>query len=175
MTMFLMLRYLWLVLMLGASVGPVWAQTAAAECTPQFCQVDEKLARGEQPLLPDTIKELQRRGIKTIINLRGRDQRTLEEERLAQAAGITYYSLPLAGLRAPSDEQVHEILDVIQRAEGPVFVHCRHGQDRTGVIVACYRIEHGWTNKAAYKEVKRRHLSRLQFGMRHYIKHYRAR
>ena len=32
---------------------------------------------------------------------------------------------------------------------GPIFVHCRRGKDRTGTVIACYRIQHdGWANHA---------------------------
>jgi tyrosine-protein phosphatase SIW14 len=36
----------------------------------------------------------------------------------------------------------------------PIFVHCQHGQDRTGVIVALYRIFYEqWTPQAAHDEM----------------------
>lgn len=35
------------------------------------------------------------------------------------------------------------------------YVHCEHGQDRTGLIIACWRIEHGATKPAAQSEMLR--------------------
>ena len=34
-----------------------------------------------------------------------------------------------------------------------VFIHCEQGQDRTGLIVACYRLECGWSKADAEKEM----------------------
>ena len=34
-----------------------------------------------------------------------------------------------------------------------VFVHCEHGQDRTGLIVACYRLRTGWGKPQAEAEM----------------------
>ena len=166
---------LWAVCLAAAS--PAWTQTATKTTaedanTPRFYRVDDKLYRGAQPLLPDGIRALQQRGIKTIINLRGRDEHTDAEEKLARELGMKYYSHPLPGLSAPKDADVQAILDEIRRADGPVFVHCHHGEDRTGLIVACYRIDGGWTNQQAYDEAKHYKISRLQWGMRRYIKNY---
>lgn len=37
---------------------------------------------------------------------------------------------------------------------GKVLIHCEHGQDRTGLVVACYRVQHmGWTHEAAEKDM----------------------
>ena len=63
------------------------------------------------------------------------------------------------------------MLDVINAPENqPVFVHCRLGQDRTGTIIACYRITHdGWNAADARKEAKTRGMSWTQIGMKNYI------
>ena len=48
---------------------------------------------------------------------------------------------------------LYEVI-TIRRASGPVLVHCLHGSDRTGTIVAMYRIvEQGWTREAAIAEM----------------------
>ncbi len=167
---------LWLLAAFCLFTVPAWAQQAVdKDCTAQFCRVDDKIYRGEQPRIPAGIEDLKRRGIKTIINLRGRDKNTAAEEKAAQAAGITYISQPLPALSAPSDEAVNAVLEEIKKAEGPVFLHCQHGKDRTGLIVACYRINNGWTYEQAMREAKKRGISRLQFGMRRYIKKYAQR
>lgn len=41
-------------------------------------------------------------------------------------------------------------------SHGNVFIHCQHGQDRTGLFVACYRVaghQEGWTRERAEKEM----------------------
>ena len=72
---------------------------------------------------------------------------------------------------------VERVLTIIDAPENqPVFVHCRRGADRTGTIIACYRITHdGWNADQAKKEARRYGLSRLQGGMMNYIeKFYRS-
>jgi len=44
---------------------------------------------------------------------------------------------------------------VIKSAKKPALVHCKHGADRTGCIVAIYRIVNcGWTRENAIKEFR---------------------
>jgi protein tyrosine/serine phosphatase len=110
-------------------------------------------------------------GIKTIVNLRGQGEQTEGEEKSARTLGLRYYNVPLPELSKPSDKQVQQVLDLINAAENqPVFVHCRHGEDRTGTIIACYRIAHdGWTAAAAKKEAVSYGMSWTQVSMKKYI------
>jgi protein tyrosine/serine phosphatase len=57
----------------------------------------------------------------------------------------------------------------------PVFVHCKRGSDRTGTIVALYRISHDhWTANQALSEAQRHGLSLFAFRMKDYVSdHYR--
>lgn len=34
-----------------------------------------------------------------------------------------------------------------------VFVHCEHGEDRTGLVVGCFRLSQGWTKQDAFEEM----------------------
>ena len=109
---------------------------------PNFHQVDASLYRGAQPA-PREFRSLARLGIKTVLDLRDEQSHTRAEERLVKAAGMNYVSLPLNGMLAPTDQQISRALAVISDpANGPVFVHCRRGADRTGTVIACYRVAH---------------------------------
>jgi protein tyrosine/serine phosphatase len=140
---------------------------------PNFHQVNEHLYRGAQPL-SGGIRSLAGKGIKTIINLRGEDEGTRSEEQEASAAGLRYFNVPMRGLSRPTDEEVEKVLAIINDSRNwPVFVHCNHGKDRTGTIIACYRISHdGWTAARAKAEAKHYGMSWVQFGMKDYIKDY---
>jgi protein tyrosine/serine phosphatase len=140
---------------------------------PNFHKVSDTLYRGAQPL-GGGVKKLASLGIKTVINLRGEDDLSRQEKKDAEAEGLHYFSISMAGLSAPSDEQVARVMSIIDNPESqPVFIHCKRGSDRTGTIAAVYRIAHdGWTADRAIAEAKTYGMSWTEFGMRGYVSDY---
>ncbi|MFN2576559.1 MAG: tyrosine-protein phosphatase [Pyrinomonadaceae bacterium] len=140
---------------------------------PNFYQVDAQLYRGGQPETGG-LQKLKELGVKTVVNLRGEDHLARAEETEARSLGLRYYAIALPGFSRPRDEEVQRILQIINARENqPVFVHCHHGHDRTGVIVACYHISHdGWTARQAKNEAQRYGLSWTEIGMKKYIDEY---
>ena len=62
------------------------------------------------------------------------------------------------------------VLALIDASPGPVFIHCQHGCDRTGTIVACYRMKHDqWTFEKAIAEANHYGLSMFERGMKRFI------
>src|SRR5436190_15663589 len=122
---------------------------------PNFHRVSERLYRGAQPL-NGFGKKLSEAGVKTIINLRGEDEISRDEQKEAEAAGLRYFGVSMPGLSAPSDEQVNRVMAIIDNPENqPVFIHCKRGSDRTGTIAAVYRMSHdGWNAERAIAEAK---------------------
>jgi tyrosine-protein phosphatase SIW14 len=157
-------------ILLVASTAKAFAQGAHYAELPNFHQVNAQLYRGAQPKAGG-LEKLKAMGIRSIVNLRGPGESTQDENADARALGLRYYDVPLPEFSQPSDTQVQQILDIINTAENqPVFVHCRHGQDRTGTIIACYRITHdGWTGSAAKKEAVSYGMSWTQVSMKKYI------
>lgn len=137
---------------------------------PNFHQVNSQLYRGAQPG-PGGLQTLKTIGVKTVVNLRGEDAHTRAEGAEARRLGLRYYSIALPGFSKPKDAEVERVLDIINASENqPVFIHCRHGEDRTGTIIACYRIAHdGWTAAAAKQEAEQLGMSWTEFGMKRYI------
>jgi uncharacterized protein (TIGR01244 family) len=140
---------------------------------PNFHQVNENLYRGAQPQ-PGGLKKLSELGIKTVINLRGASEDTQEEQAEVEASGMRYFNIPMSALGRPTDEQVERALAVIDARENwPVFIHCQRGADRTGVIVAVYRIlRNQWTAEQAIDEAKRFGMAGVQFRKKGYISDY---
>jgi len=141
---------------------------------PNFHRVDEHLFRGAQPAASE-FQRLAQLGIKTVLDLR-EEGHSVSEQKLVEAAGMRYVSLPMSGVLAPSDQQISHALAVLEdSANGPVFVHCRRGADRTGTVIACYRIAHyGWQNRQALDEAHTFGMSWLERGMRSYVLHYHS-
>jgi tyrosine-protein phosphatase SIW14 len=134
-----------------------------------FGKIDERLYRGAQPDASG-LKSLKRLGVKTIINLRMANDVWQAEETEAQANGITYINLPMRGLGRPTDEQVRQALSMIDTLPAPIFIHCKHGCDRTGTVVACYRIAHDkWSGESALREAVQYGMSKLERGMKQLI------
>ena len=54
---------------------------------------------------------------------------------------------------------------------GPVFVHCMRGADRTGAVIAAYRIDHDhWDNYRALKEAMSLGMSFFQLPRQNFIR-----
>lgn len=99
--------------------------------------VTTELARGDQPTAND-LARLQRDGIKTIVNLRSEDN---SDEATAQKLGLKYVHLPWVDGAVPTEDSVKQFLDVAtDPSNGPTFVHCLAGHNRTGIAVACYEM-----------------------------------
>ena len=140
---------------------------------PHFFQVDAKLCRGGQPT-PEGFRELARRGVKTVVNLRVENAaHQAADRRLAESLGMRWISMPMRAYWRPSDAQVLAFLDLVEDpAQQPVFIHCRKGEDRTGVLTAVYRVvEYDWEPQRAYREARSLGLSGLNLLMRYVILH----
>ena len=140
-----------------------------------FHQVNDAVYRGAQPS-PQGIQSLAALGVKTIIDLRGGEGRSATEKKQVEAAGMKYINIPLDGHSAPTVEQVSRVLALLNdQGSGPVFIHCRRGADRTGTILACYRISHDhWDNQKALSEAKANGMSWTEIAMKHYVLGYKA-
>lgn len=140
---------------------------------PRLLQVNERLYRSGQPR-DGAIKRLHELGFNTIINLRGTSARTRAQEEEARALGLNYFNLPLPNWGRPNDARVARILEILSAPEsGRVLIHCRSGVDRTGMMVALYRMQNeGWTKSDALAEAERNGMRRIQFWMRDYVEDY---
>jgi tyrosine-protein phosphatase SIW14 len=163
-------RYLPAVIISVCFVFAAVAQNAAYKELPNFHQVNSQLYRGAQPR-HGGLGLLAQLGIKTVINLRAGDDLSSAEEAEARAAGLRYFGVPLKRTGRPTDEQITRVLAIINDPENqPVFVHCKLGEDRTGTVIAIYRIVHdGWTSERAKAEADQLGMHPWELGMKAYI------
>ena len=138
-----------------------------------FWKVDEHVYRGAQPT-EEGFRTLAKLGIKTVVDLREADARSMAEEKIVTTAGMQYINVPMTGLTPPTREQMAKIMPILQDSSaGPVFVHCKRGADRTGAVIAAYRIEHDqWDNSRALNEAMSRGMSFFQFPRQSYVREY---
>lgn len=149
------------------------ASLLGAADEPKIYRVDDHVSRGRQPRKED-FPELAKMGFRTVLDLRGGPIHKPRERKEVEAAGMHYISIRLSGIWAPKYEEISQILAVLQDPDrGPVFVHCRRGDDRAGMVVACYRIVHDhWTNEQALAEAREHGISRFEVLMRRYVEHF---
>lgn len=139
-----------------------------------FHQVDDHVYRGGQPT-PAGFKSLAKLGVRTILDLRGQD-RLRGEQKLVEADGMHYVNVPMLGLHAPTDQQMATVFAVLNDPSAwPVFVHCRRGADRTGTVIACYRIANDrWANEKALQEARMHGMSWIERAMMRYVLQFQA-
>lgn len=142
---------------------------------PNFKIINDHVLRGGQPS-DDGFKMLAERGVKTVVDLRWIGEHDIpHEKQIVETDGMRFVSIPMKGIGAPTGEQISEALGVLDdSASWPVFIHCRRGSDRTGTVLACYRISHDhWQNHKALEEAKAYGLSMFERAMRNFIASYR--
>ena len=167
-------RFALLTFLVAVCVQSVLCQDDAKQKElPNLHRVNDGLYRGGQPTEAG-LKQLVQLRIRTVVNLRDDDERARVEEAATVAAGLRYFNLPLSDFHKPNDQEVAQILSIINAPENqPVFVHCKRGADRTGTIIAIYRIEHdGWTGTRAKQEAESFGLGFWQIRMKDYISDY---
>ena len=116
-----------------------------------FGEVTPTLYRGGQPSR-EGYQALAKMGVNIVVDgrLSGHDNERKEVEK----AGMQYVAIPWHCL-FPRDEAMARFLAVLRANPGKkVFVHCRYGDDRTGMMIAAYRMSvEGWTAEEARREM----------------------
>jgi hypothetical protein len=87
---------------------------------------------------------------------------------------MRYVSIRLSGIWPPEDHQVARFLALLDDpTQGPIYVHCRRGYDRVGMVIAAYRIAHDhWTNQQALDEADGFGINRFELLMKLWIRHF---
>jgi tyrosine-protein phosphatase SIW14 len=140
---------------------------------PNSGRVQDFLYRGAQPS-ENGYHELRDLGISIVVDLRTQPYERTSEQHSVESLGMRYVSIPTSGFYGPGDHQVAEFLELLRdNGNKKTFVHCYFGDDRTGVMVAAYRIaEQHWTPDQAYNEMVAFHFHRYLLFMGRYIKHF---
>jgi protein tyrosine/serine phosphatase len=114
------------------------------------------------------MKEL---GVAIVVNLR--DDSEKNEQQQVETRGMRYVHIPWRGTAQADNRQVAQFLQLLRdNPDKKILVHCQRGAERTGVMVAAYRIsEHGWTSEQALDEME--DFKFLGFWFRHLKKYVR--
>jgi protein tyrosine/serine phosphatase len=136
----------------------------------RFSTLGGGLYRGGQPNA-DGFQFLKDKGIKTIINLRSEN---VGEADLVNALGMKYIPIPITEVWPWSqvpETAIAEFFELVNnRANYPVFFHCRRGAERTGTLAAMYRIAaQGWNPQTAYAEARKIGMRWFYAGLKRQI------
>jgi len=138
----------------GAEIAPrprplEWAAPMINVSLENCYRVSDELYRCEQPDKKDAAA-LRALGVRSILSLRYYNSNPPE----LKAAGFELLAEPMKAGKLTVDDLV-AALRQFRQAPKPVMVHCWHGSDRTGSVVAAYRIVfQDWTPAAALDELR---------------------
>lgn len=110
----------------------------------------DKLGQGGQPMGDEAFKNLAALGYRTLISVDG----AKPDAETAAKYGLTYVHVPFGYSAVPLDAQAR-IVKAVTETDGPVFIHCHHGQHRgpAGMMVARIVVD-GISHEEALKELK---------------------
>ena len=109
------------------------------------------LCGGSQPST-EAIQLLQRKGFKSVVNLRKEDN---SEAPAVKAAGMTAFYIPVVDQTAPTVDQANQFVAFMKDpAHRPAYVHCHEGVGRTHTFIAAWRIANGTPLAEALSEGK---------------------
>lgn len=117
-----------------------------------FAQVNDWLYRGGDPT-KTLVPKLKSAQIKTVISFRHRDSIRKAEREFVSQHGMELIEVPMT-YHSCNAQSIDKAVDAIVSADRNVYVHCDHGQDRTGVVICAFRVLHeGWNFDDARREL----------------------
>lgn len=127
-----------------------WAQPVKDAKIENLHRITPGLYRSAQPDA-DGFRAAEKLGIRTVINLRDNN----DDIEPAKGTRLRLIRLEMSAWDV-DEERVARVLALLREKEhGPFLVHCQHGADRTGLMMAMYRIiEQGWKKEDALAELK---------------------
>lgn len=129
---------------------PDWAQPVTHAALPNLHRVDDGLWRSALPEDPGP-DALQALGIRSVLNLRRNG-----DSPAWFGAGVASHQVAIDTWHVSDGELLAALRIAIDPVNRPLLVHCRHGADRTGLVIAAYRVVvQGWTKDAAEREMIR--------------------
>ena len=126
-----------------------WSQKVQCSDFYNLYKVDGDLYRSEQPT-SDGMKGLEVLGVKTVLNVRN----IRGDKAEAKGTGLKLIHKRINTWTIAYQEALDGV-KIIKDSPKPVLIHCKHGSDRTGCIVAMYRMAFmNWSKADAIREFK---------------------
>lgn len=130
-------------------VPPAQAEKCEVEGVENLYKITPELYRSGQPT-PQGFANLQAMGVRTVLNMREYH----DDARKARHTNLNLLRYPV-GTSDVTEQDVENCLRMLLAAPKPAVLHCWHGSDRTGIVVAAWRILfEGWTVGQAEAEFR---------------------
>jgi protein tyrosine/serine phosphatase len=102
--------------------------------------ISDELVRTNQPW-PFQLVEWKRRGIKTVINLRGGFDASFHalEKDACERLGLKMVDFTITSREVPSRARVLGAKQLFETIEYPALMHCKSGADRAGIMSVFYK------------------------------------
>lgn len=119
-----------------------------------FGVVSSMVYRGGQPD-EEGVRSLAKLGVVSILKLNSEEAEQEAKWCASEAIELVNEPIPTLINSLENVRSIAAMIDAFDKRESPMYLHCEHGRDRTGLIVAAYRIIHrGWTFEEAEEERK---------------------
>jgi protein tyrosine phosphatase (PTP) superfamily phosphohydrolase (DUF442 family) len=119
--------------------------------------------RGGQPETFDELLNLKPLGVRQVIKLNSPSD---AEKDWCKRAGFELFECPITLTeQIITEPNLQAVRDAVGFVGPGTFVHCEHGEDRTGLVVALYRIKTGWTKDQAWAEMKENQFHSCLMGL----------
>ncbi|QDU19102.1 tyrosine-protein phosphatase [Urbifossiella limnaea] len=131
----------------GAAAGLALAAEAGRVVvwTNRHAVVPGRVYRSAQLSPAGLTDEIAEHGIRTVVNLRGTCPDVpwyLAEARATVATDVNLEDVSLSAKRLPSPSEIRRLVEILDRTEYPILLHCQQGADRTGLAAAAVLLLH---------------------------------
>ena len=144
-----------------------WAQPVTGTSVGNLYLIEDGFYRGSQPTALG-FQELQELGVRTVLNLAGGGGDAV----YTPGGNLKLVHIPMTAFELRDDRVLEALRVMVDPANRPLMIHCKQGADRTGALVALYRIlVQGWTKQKAVREMSEGgfHHSELWRNLDYYV------